>query len=72
MRFLTLNSKEGYIDNPEQAALDQPDKKRDQKAVEPNQTLYINNLNEKIKKDGKWWLHLFYSIFSENSSCLMI
>ena len=59
MRFLTLNSKEGIIDNPDQVAEDQPDKKRDQKAVEPNQTLYINNLNEKIKKDGKLSYHAY-------------
>lgn len=32
---------------------EQAERKRDIKALEPNQTLYIRNLNEKIKKDGK-------------------
>jgi hypothetical protein len=23
--------------------------------IKPNHTLYINNLNEKVKKDGEWF-----------------
>jgi len=26
----------------------------------PNHTIYINNLNEKIKKDGMFHMHLYY------------
>ena len=52
-KILTFNSKEGYIDtnNPESDPI--ITKKREIKALEPSQTLYVNNLNEKIKKDGK-------------------
>lgn len=47
-----LNSFEDNIDNRPQVE-DQPEKKREQKGIDPNQTLYVRNLNEKIKKDGK-------------------
>lgn len=47
------NSKEDNIDNPNNEPEEQPTKKREAKAIMPNQTLYIRNLNEKIKKDGK-------------------
>lgn len=67
--FLTLNSKEDNIDNPPVPNADaQPSKKRETKALEPNQTLYIRNLNEKIKKEGmcyltSWVLNLIYGLF---------
>ena len=65
-KILTFNSKEGYIDtnNPESDPI--ITKKREIKALEPSQTLYVNNLNEKIKKDGKFVFKVFInSIFLE-------
>eukprot|EP00344_Euplotes_crassus_P004554 CAMPEP_0197004468 /NCGR_PEP_ID=MMETSP1380-20130617/23136_1 /TAXON_ID=5936 /ORGANISM="Euplotes crassus, Strain CT5" /LENGTH=238 /DNA_ID=CAMNT_0042423265 /DNA_START=1 /DNA_END=718 /DNA_ORIENTATION=- len=44
-------SKEDNIDTPNNNHEEQPTKKREAKAIQPNQTLYIRNLNEKIKKD---------------------
>jgi hypothetical protein len=52
--LLTFNSNDANTGSLEHKVEDQPDKKRDIKNIEPNQTLYIKNLNEKIKKDGKY------------------
>jgi hypothetical protein len=57
--MLTLNSKEDNIDNHQPQVEDQPQRKREAKAIEPNQTIYIKNLNEKVKKEGGWLIHIW-------------
>lgn len=49
---------------------DQPERKRDVKALENTQTLYINNLNEKIKKDELQ--HSLFHLFSLYGNILEI
>uniref|UniRef100_A0A8B9NE18 RRM domain-containing protein n=1 Tax=Accipiter nisus TaxID=211598 RepID=A0A8B9NE18_9AVES len=40
--------------------------------LHPNHTIYIKNLNEKIKKDGKGWKKSLYAIFSQFGQILDI
>ena len=30
--------------------------------IRPGHTIYINNLNEKIKKEGQWFIFLSYQV----------